>query len=206
MATTVCGKLLNSLFVDCNNPSVAGIDDYIYLYNKSDLSFTYSATDPGVVTALTMATGTSGHAVQGINNIFLATSKLVQIEAGPRWELGVDFKIMRNDAKTKAIIRALSWGRIVAIVENLSKGGDAQFEIFGASVGLICGDVERNSSDENSAGAYTVKLTRPKNLREPGPPLTFQMQLTNVYDYPTTKAGLLATIPAPVGTSVVVEP
>lgn len=206
MALTVCGKILDGFLFDCNNPITPGIDDIIYLYNKSDVAFTYSATDPQVITGLTMATGTSGHAFQGVNNIFSASSKLVQTDAGARYEHEVDFKIIGNSAKIKSILRQMAFGRFIAVIQNLSRAGDAQFEVYGLSMGLILGENQRSTADENNSGAYILKLTKPKNLREPAPPATIQVMLTGVYDYPSTLTAILATIPAPVGTSTVVEP
>lgn len=206
MALTVCGKILGGFLFDCNNPIVPGIDDVIYLYNKNDVTFTYSATDSQVITGISLAAGTSGHAFQGVNNIFSASLKLVQTDAGARYEHEVDFKIIGNTAKVKAQLRQMAFGRLIAIVKNLSMAGDAQFEVYGAGMGLILGDMTRSTADENNSGAYVLKLTKPKNLREPAPPATVQMQLAGVYDYPTTLTGILATIPAPIGTSTVVEP
>jgi len=206
---SVCGNIQNSLLLNCASPIVPGITDFIYLFNRADAQITRSNVDPNIVTGITMNAGTSGHAIQGINNIFSASHKLVELDAGPRYEHEIKFRALTNSASVKAILQNLAFGRVFCIVENLYQGGDATFEIYGLGAGLVLTANTRDTNDANGSGSFNLILTKPKNVQEPNMPASFQVPPTGsttiLYDYNATKTALLALIPAPVGTSSVTE-
>ena len=195
---TVCGKIVSGVLLDCNNPIISGLGNRIWVFNRDDITFTFDATNPQLVTAIILAVGIYGYVFETINNDVSALYKMGQTSAGPRYEHEIDFKILANNQTIRQQIQSLAYGRFVIIVENLFRSGgatDSTFEIFGGQYGLMASSIERKSDDESTSGAHVVKFVNPLKVKQSTIPWVF---LTT--DVPTTRAAIYAQIQAPVGT------
>lgn len=192
---TLCGGITAGFIIDCNNPTVAGIDDLIILFNRDDVSLTFDQQNPLLVTGITVAQGKALYAFYGVNNSFASMAKQVMTQNGPRYEHELDFNIAGNSTAIKENLKAMGYGRIGAIVFNNYKAGDSAIELLGAVHGLILNEGERNTGDEAMDGAYKLKLSRPQKLREPNWPAAVLIAgQAGPATYDSTKAAIMALV------------
>ena len=94
--------------------------------------------------------------------------KMTQV--GPRYNEEIDFNIAGLSTAIKAQINSMGYNKVKAIVINNYKSGDSAIELFGAVTSLLLSEAQRDTSDENLEGGYTLKLANPNKLNEPLPP------------------------------------
>lgn len=84
------------------------------------------------------------------------------VKVGPfrRWSHEVDFLAFNVLAADKKQIEKLKNGDIVAIVYNKFKGvsGNGAFEVYGFDAGLRVDTAERDVSNADTQGAFSIKL------------------------------------------------
>jgi hypothetical protein len=183
-----CGKISESILIDCANPLVGGVKDRLVLFNFEDQSvITRDGTNPQLITGISLTTSPVAKAYQfeGKNHSNDVKSTLVKGKYSENYDHEVIFRIFGNSAAIKKQIEAMAKGKFVAIIENNFKGngGDAAFEIFGLDVGLDLMAMEANKSDQDTQGAYVLTLRTPDTFKEPHLPASLFLT-----DYATTKA------------------
>lgn len=165
-------KITSGFKLGAAEPTTAGVEDVLYVFNESDFLIAYDSANPMIVIGISpIVTGTGKlYKFEGTNNSFNATSKMAKTAVGPRYTEEIDFNIAGNSTAIKQQIQAMGYGRVKAIVVNNYKTGDAGVELYGALNGLVVTEAERNAADEAMEGAYKIKLANPEKLREPHPP------------------------------------
>jgi hypothetical protein len=153
-----------------DEPVTSGIEDVVYIFNQNEITFTYDAKNPLIVTGLAAVSNAKVYKFEGTNNSFNTLSKLVKTPVGPRYTEEIDFNIAGVSVEIKAQLMAMGYGRVCAIAVNNYKSTNSAVELFGAVNGLILADAERNAADETMDGGYKLKLNNPDKLREPYPP------------------------------------
>ena len=167
---SIYNKISAGFSLSAGEPITSGIEDVVYIFNQDDITLTYDAANPLIVTGLTAASSAKVYKFEGTNNSFNATSKLAKTFVGPRYTEELDFNIAGLSVEVKAQLRAMGYGRVQAIVINNYKASNSAIELFGAVNGLVLTDAERNAADETVEGGYKLKLTNPDKLKEPYPP------------------------------------
>lgn len=167
---SITRKISAGFALAANEPVTSGIEDVIYVFNEDDMTLTYDAANPLLITGIAAVASGKLYKFEGTNNSFNATSKLVKTQVGPRYTETIDFNAAGLSTALKSQIQAMSYGRVKAIVINNYKSGDSSIELFGAANGLHIADAERNAADENLEGGYKLQLANPDKLREPYPP------------------------------------
>jgi hypothetical protein len=167
---SIYNKISAGFSLAAGEPVTSGIEDVIYIFNQDDITLTYDAANPLIVTGLAAVSSAKVYKFEGTNNSFNAISKLTKTQVGPRYTEEIDFNIAGLSVAVKNQLRAMGYGRIQAIVINNYKASDSAIELFGAVNGLMLTDAERNAADETTEGGYKLKLTNPDKLKEPYPP------------------------------------
>jgi len=190
--STLCGKVANSILLSCDNPLVPGLANNIYVFNMADIAFTFDATNPQLVNAISLAAGVYGYIFQSINNNVSALQKGTQTPAGPRFDHEIDFDVLAYSSAVNEQILQIMTSRVCIIVENLYRSGgatDSTFNIYGGQYGLICADAERKADDETSSGAWKLKFKNAPKTKQSTPVWTFYNT-----SYSATLAAILAQI------------
>ena len=167
---SIYNKINAGFSLGTGDPVTAGIEDVIYVFNQDDITLTYDATNPLIVTGLTAVAAAKIYKFEGTNNSFNTISKLAKTSVGPRYTEEIDFNVAGLSVDIKTQLMAMGYGRVCAITANNYKSSDSAIELFGAVNGLILTDAERTAADETMDGGYKLKLTNPDKLREPYPP------------------------------------
>lgn len=167
---SIYNKINAGFSLGVSKPITSGIEDVIYIFNHDDVTLTYDAANPLIVTGLTAVANAKIYKFEGTNNSFNTMSKLAKTQVGPRYTEEIDFNIAGLSTDIKAQLMAMGYGRVRAIAVNNYKDGDSAIELFGAVNGLIVTEAERNAADETLDGGYKIKMTNPDKLKEPYPP------------------------------------
>ena len=169
-----CGTIRTGSTLDCRTPLAGGIggDSRLVLYNLSEVSFTESAATPGLITAITMASGASGYAFQGYKTSLKPSVDTALAGLGQtQYKHRTQFMVFENSQLAKNNIQNLANGRYVAIIENNGKNSNS-FEIYGLTIGLEIKPQKIRDLGENGA-AYLLLLETPETDLEPLLPQTF---------------------------------
>lgn len=167
---SIYNKINAGFALGAEAPVTSGIEDVVYIFNQEDITLTFDAANPLIVTGLTAVGSAKIYKFEGTNNSFNSMSKLTKTQVGPRYTEEIDFNIAGLSVDVKAQLMAMGYGRVRAIVANNYKDSDSAIELFGAVNGMIVTEAERNAADEAIDGGYKVKLTNPDKLKEPYPP------------------------------------
>jgi len=190
---SIYNKINAGFALGVDEPTTAGIEDVIYIFNQDDFTLTYDTTNPLIVTGITAVSSANIYQFQGTNNSFNTTSKLAKTSVGPRYTEEIDFNVAGISVDIKTQLQAMGYGRVCAIAVNNYNSSDSAIELFGAVNGLILTDAERSAADDTVDGGYKLKLTNPDKLREPYPPRAVSIAPTSG---PATFASTMAAIEA----------
>ncbi|MFO7864466.1 MAG: hypothetical protein R6U85_10730 [Salinivirgaceae bacterium] len=156
MATCTSGIAAN-LINDCNNLPTAGLERVIYAFNRSEISGTKDATNPNLMTGLSVESGAQGFKIEGYkktNNVgFDFEADETMPERYPQFFSSVIWGI---DAETVKALNDLN--DIVIVVENKNAGqaGDGKFEVYGFDTGLYKTNLTRRSNE--NGGTFTLEM------------------------------------------------
>jgi hypothetical protein len=192
---SIYNKINVGFSLGTSEPITSGIEDVVYVFNQDDITLTYDAANPLIITGLTAVSAAKVYKFEGTNNSFNTMSKLAKTQVGPRYTEEIDFNIAGLSVEVKAQLMAMGYGRVRAIAVNNYKDSDSAIELFGAVNGLIVTEAERNAADEALDGGYKIKLTNPDKLKEPYPPRAVSIAPTSgTATYASTIAALEALV------------
>lgn len=177
-----CGDINIGSQFDCANPLQGGTLPRIVLFNKADILSTTAGTTPGLITAITLASGKSGYAFEGFRNSNTPTVEKKSATSGQAlYKHQLNFFVYENTQLAKNNIEKMGNGAFVALIINAKP--DAQsFELLGLGNGLFLADGVINNKVENN-GAYNLIMASLDTLGEAKLPQTLF-----VTDYATTLA------------------
>lgn len=182
-----CKPLLTSdILLNCDTPTVAGIENTVVLINRDDIdrtATTFSTTNPNLMTNLALKTGKKGFKVEGIKQILSAGFELVVGDYVNRFTHRFSGSILNLDSETLNTLNELGGGaNLIAVIETRYKGSDSKepYKVLGYSQGLELSTATW-SSNENE-GTIQIELTSVEGREEPVVPFTLLET-----DYDTTK-------------------
>jgi len=169
----ICEKLLaGCIGADCDNPIFAGMEAKAWIFNKSEIaSFTYSQTNPNLITAITMKTydddGTDvsyvGYTISQLGKTpFTGTNtSLVEGNISNKFTETFNFVVPDNSPTAAMLLDNIANGKFVVIAQNQYDGSDNQgaFQVYGAKKGLVATAMERDAYSEDNDGGWAVTLT-----------------------------------------------
>ena len=196
----ICGKLEQAFALTCNSKPIGGVTSRLHIINSVDIaSVTYDATNPLIVTGITLVTGAQAWTwdVYKRNHKPKATQKDTTYSTNYQHEL-VSY-IPEWDSASKYNVEQLGNGYYVVIAENLQNTTDAAFEIYGLKSGLRSQDgaVRDLGADE---GIFKLTMANDADQFEDHLPASFVVTagMPAVYSYTATKAAVVALeTPAP---------
>lgn len=179
---------------DCSKQPNKGLEQEVYIMNRTDMSFTVDGTNPLLVTSISMASGTQAYKLTGYKE---------DIDAG--FDLVVSEKLPEQ---YKHYFMAEPWGEssdeikvlddledIVVIVERSGgkdkNAGDGAFQVYGLYLGLDKSSATARANNNN--GVPTYEFASRDGSEEKHSRFVFYDT-----DYATSKAALEALLtPAP---------
>ena len=195
---SINNKISAGFSLIAQEPVTSGIEDVLYVLNRSEWVITYDTQNPLLITGIAAATGVTAPKIYkftGTNNSFNTTSKMALTAVGPRYTEAIDFNIAGLSTVVKTQMQSLAYGRQFVISINNYKATDSAIELFGAVNGMKLMDSERNAADETNEGGYKVQFANPEKLREPYPPRAVMIPPTSgTATYASTLAALEALV------------
>lgn len=155
-----------------------GTEPNFWIFNREDLdltSLTYvTGTDSTTIDAIALLGVTVAYAFTGRRKSNTPSVKLVKGTYDDSWFHGFDFLIFNNSGTGKKAIKEFKGANVCVITENKNKGtnGDAAFELYGVSAGLVMNECERLPNSGDTAGAWAIKLGNDTDESEDDVPLT----------------------------------
>jgi len=152
MGLTLCDIINSCINYNCENQSVAGVQEQTIIYNLSDVSFTFGL-DPTQITAITPSVGKQGY-------LFSGTSKSFSYEsAGEINDFGTsqythkfNGQIISVNNDTTDIVRRLANSTMVAV----TFGRNGVINVWGVKSGLRTAPMV-SSMDKNAT--WTVEMS-----------------------------------------------
>lgn len=173
---SVCGSISADVFINCDEPLVAGANDRLILFNRDDLLSVVKNVNPLIIEDITLVPGgAEAFEYQGKNNSVEPSHELLVKEFAEVYAHSVKYKVFSNNGATKAQLEQLAKARVVAIVQNnhLGAAGESAFEIYGLDSGLTLVVHTRTVADDATQGAYDLELKSAEKSPEPHVPASF---------------------------------
>ena len=191
MALT-CGLLGADATTDCLNLPVAGLDDFIYLYNKSEIASITEAS--GVISAIAKVatTGVRSYKWQGPTGFLTGTYAQANVGQIPKYTHSLSFLAPNDSQLTLEEVEKLAKGRVVAVVAKFSSTVTATFRVYGKTVGLTATEIAGDEGSEENDGLPLITLASPTT-----PKAFYESKLPQHLldtDYTTTLAALEADL------------
>lgn len=188
MALT-CTSISADLAIDCNSLPVAGLKDFAYLINSSDISG-FSVAGDGSISGITLNSGGAQAFKYEVASNTL-NSLYSQIQAGVINGFSHTLQMIYPQDDQAAIeeLTKLSNGNVVAIVNKRGADGNGTFRVLGHTQGLVSTAIEGDDSNSDNSGLPSVTLATDDSFYEPKPPVHFLST-----DYATSLAALEALL------------
>jgi hypothetical protein len=193
---TICGQITAGFARDCDNKPIAGVKPRAIYLNIQDIaSVTRDATNPLIVTGITLKSGKQGYAWEVYKRGHKPNFIQVDDDYGTMYRHQVPTSIQIWDNATKAQIEGLATGYGVMIMENLQQSGDARFEIYGLEAGLRSQDGATRDLAANG-GVFTTTMANDEDVLESRPPASFAVSSGSpaAYSYSATLAAVEALL------------
>lgn len=185
-----CGIITIGSEADCDNLPVAGTRARAIAFNYDDVE-SYTVDSDGVITAITLVSGATGHEFVGFRNDVKKSEEVLKPDTGvAQFKHNCGWVIYERTQVQKNNVEALARGRFVVIIENKGKD-DTVFEVVGKAVGveIVAGPI-RNAHE--NGGFFVMSFSTPDDLGE------FETKLPQTLfdtDYATTLAYVNSLLP-----------
>ena len=165
MAQRCLGLITAAIAPNCTYPMINGDEIVVRLANRSQVDpdgYTFGS-NPLVIEDLTMLSTFKFWKYTGVKDSNVSKQSLVVKKYGNRYKHTLDMVVFAVNAAAKTQLEALAQGSVIAIVEHKFKGlnGESAFEIFGREQGMEMSVLERDQSNADNLGAYTITLSTP---------------------------------------------
>lgn len=164
MAVTKCAAdIAANIAPNCEKPITHGYTGRGVIYNRMEVDFTPSATNPRKITAIAPREGKKPYLITNVGtNPFDGTNKAQNLEGNaPRFNKTIAFDVpLRGADVSKDIIEPLlkNRGGFVLLLELNDRVGDGSFEIYGYESGAKCTALTENPTDVATGGSWHVEL------------------------------------------------
>jgi len=171
----VCAALAGELEPDCDFPIQGGVDDLLYLINKSDIaSVTRNNTNPQIIEDIILVSGAVAFRVQGQNNSNNTRWELVKQRYTRMYNHFVDFVGFDLSPSGYERYEELANALVVAVVINNYRGenGNAAIKIYGLDAGLRAVTIAQDMASADTQGAVQIAIGSDDINKEPHTPAT----------------------------------
>jgi len=173
------------LINDCSAAPISGTEEVLYVFNKEEVTATFSLTSKTTITDLAVLVGKKGYKLQGYKKSTNPKSTLVVSDTLPdSFTQDIDFAVWGKDATT--VEQLIKLGDVMVVAETKDKGlnGASAFKAYGVDSGLFKSALTQDTNADN--GIFKLTLSA---MEQRAPYYT-------VYDtsYAVTKAMLEALL------------
>ena len=163
----ICDYLISkAISVDCENQSVAGLEQNGLIINRDYIDFsatTFDAQNPNIIKTLVLKSGKKAYDIiqQGATPFTGVASNLNVGTYRNTWTHDVPIAVLGNDPDIAAnIIDKLSNGTFVVILRNVQKGatGNAEYQVYGYAQGLRASEGVNEKYSEDTDGGWLITL------------------------------------------------
>lgn len=175
-APDTCAKVATSLLADfCAKGNEAGMLDTMWLVHYDDIDRTLSTKTGQTLSALILKSGKVGYKLKGKDYTNELAAEFVPGIISDRWKHSVPFKILEDSATADEWLQALVNSKMVAVLQKYTTvGNELQgFLVAGFDRGLKVITAAANFADNDTKGAYDVKLESHEKALETRPPLRY---------------------------------
>ena len=189
-------RLVKDVISNCSTVGNGGLETLVWLLNRSDATFTFDATNPNKITAITMAATTKAYQAKGVEKLFDAGHDIVVAENRPnKWSH--HFLLQQFEMLSTDIGNLDNAEDLVAIVERKDKTtsatnttGEGTFIAYGVKCGLY---TTKDTSRANAnSGARDLEFASMAGQEEPSS--SYVVVIGSPATYATTKAALTALL------------
>ena len=167
-----CTNVGADLTLACGSLPVAGLDSYVYLINKSQISAFTEASD--IISAITLTSGGSkAWKWTGGNDFINGTYEAIEGRLATQFRHTITLIMPEDSQAALSEINNAANARFVAIVAKNAADGTYTFRVYGKSVGLKLTALTGDESNADTEGLPEVTFSTPENLKEPKTPQHF---------------------------------
>lgn len=186
-----CGSIAANFTLDCDNPMVPGVGDFLYLFNWEDwqnATITTDASNPLGITAITLASGITGFKIQGNTNTNRPSDENASEGGRTQYLHRINFFVADDAVSSIELQHDLNRGRFVAgLITN-----SGQIRIYGHGTGLV--SVNQTQGDYYAnGGSIALQLATDEEVPEAQPPKLF-LGSASPYSFATAKTEFEALI------------
>jgi len=189
-------KIFKDITSDCNMPT-PGIEVEAWVFNRSEISTTYSSDNTNQITDISMIGGATAFKIKGYKkNLNCGSDVVVADDMPKRFNHYFSFKNFEFDTESLRNLDNLDDLCIVVERKDKPSDGDGIFVGYGFKSGLFVSSDTHRAWENN--GVRSVEMTSIEGGYEPHSQyVVFVTDLTS--PYAKTKAMLDALLPKPVG-------
>lgn len=184
MANTICTQLSVSLLADlCGKGNEAGFLDTMWLIPYASIDRTLSTRTGQTLSALILKTGLpKAVKLRGKDYSNELACEFVPGTFSDRWKHTVPFKVLEDSAAADEWVNALINTKVVAVLQkNTAIGNETQgFLVAGFDRGLKVMSAGANFADNDTKGAFDIKLESHEKALELRSPLRYVMTSVDV--------------------------
>ena len=183
MPNTVCATLSTGLLADlCGKGNEAGFLDTMYLIPFDAIDRTLSTRTGQTLSALVLKTTKHGYKLRGKDYSNEMACEFVPGTFSDRWKHSVPFKVLEDSVTADEWLNSLIGSKVVAVlIKNTAIGNETNgFLVAGFDRGLKVISAAANFADNDSKGAFDVKLESHEKALELRSPLRYVMSTADV--------------------------
>lgn len=183
MPATICATLSVTLLADlCGKGNEAGFLDTMYLIPFDSIDRTLSTRTGQTLSALVLKATKKGYKLRGKDYSNEMACEFVPGTFSDRWKHSVPFKVLEDSATADEWLNSLIGSKVVAVlIKNTAIGNETQgFLVAGFDRGLKVTSAAANFADNDSKGAFDVKLESHEKALELRSPLRYVMSTADV--------------------------
>lgn len=159
-------SLVKNIISTCVTSGSGGLEVKAWLFNRNDLSITYDATTPNLITDLANVGAAVGYTVTGVKKLLNAGHDIVVADDRPN-KYTHYFGLQQFETAVADINNVDQMDDIIVVVESKDKAEDADgvFIAYGVKKGLWKSTDTQRANDIN--GARNLELTSLSGQEEP---------------------------------------
>lgn len=149
--------IIKSIISDCNNSKSGGLEVTAYIFNRLNVTITYDATNPSIITGLVNAATKTAFKVTGVRKMLNAGHDIVVADDRPdKYAHYANFQQFELAAADIENVDQIQDAFIIVERKDKSTDGDGVFAAYGAEFGLYKSTDTRRANDIN--GARNIEL------------------------------------------------
>lgn len=160
------GVLAANILNDCANKPVAGTEQVVYLFNRSELTATIDGSNANLVTNLAVASTKKGYKLTGFRKNMNAGADIIVSETSPK-KWNQFFSFFNWDVTAASVKNIDDLDDVVVVYESKNKGASnaGAFHMLGYPGGLfVSADTKRVNDNDGNRSIELTNLAGSESL------------------------------------------